>query len=328
MVVKPQLPAGQELRRLLDHLLLAVRMLVRETDLVGWQKDGASLGVIFTEIKKEDERQAVASIPERMCAFLKQSVGEQHYDLLEISFHLFPDNWNEAGTDKPTTSILHQHPRPHGPGGRTSMLAKRAIDIAGSITAILFFAPIMLAIAIGIKLTSPGPILFRQTRVGQFGRRFTFLKFRSMRTQNDPEAHRAYMKSYIEGKKRDEAVGAAPVYKMVNDPRITPFGRWIRKTSLDELPQLFNVLSGEMSLVGPRPPIEYEVDNYRIWHRRRLLVMKPGITGLWQVSGRSKVGFDDMVRLDLRYARSWSLLLDLEILVRTPLAVLRAEGAY
>ena len=125
-----------------------------------------------------------------------------------------------------------------------------------------------------------------------------------------------------------KAIEPAPVFKITNDPRITPIGRVLRRSSLDELPQFLNVLIGDMSLVGPRPPIPYEVECYDIWHRRRLLAVKPGITGLWQVSGRSKVGFDDMVRLDLKYARSWSIWLDIKILIKTPHAVLSGEGAF
>jgi lipopolysaccharide/colanic/teichoic acid biosynthesis glycosyltransferase len=188
----------------------------------------------------------------------------------------------------------------------------------------------MIAIAIAIKLTSNGTVLFRQQRVGRYGKRFTFLKFRSMRCANDSAVHQEYMKRFISGKASTDGQGGkqAPVFKITNDPRVTPIGRFLRRTSLDELPQFFNVFIGEMSLVGPRPPIPYEVECYDIWHRRRLLAVKPGITGLWQVSGRSKVAFDDMVRLDLKYARSWSIWLDIKILVKTPRAVLGGEGAF
>jgi lipopolysaccharide/colanic/teichoic acid biosynthesis glycosyltransferase len=171
-------------------------------------------------------------------------------------------------------------------------------------------------------------VLFKQYRVGQYGRRFTFLKFRSMRVDNDPSVHREYVTKLIAGDAERIQVNTdgKSVYKLANDPRITRVGAFLRKTSLDELPQFFNVLRGDMSLVGPRPPIPYELAAYQTWHRRRVLEVKPGITGLWQVTGRSKVKFDDMVRLDLRYATSWSPLLDLKILLRTPGAVIK--GAY
>ena len=186
------------------------------------------------------------------------------------------------------------------------------------------------AIAVAIKLSSPGPILFRQTRIGQYGVPFTFLKFRSMYAVNDPQIHVEYVKRFITGNGHSSVSGAKDkaVYKITKDPRVTRVGRFLRKASLDEFPQLLNVLRGEMSLVGPRPPIPYELEAYDVWHRRRLLEVKPGITGLWQVNGRSRLRFDDMVRLDLRYAKAWSPWLDLKILLQTPRAVLSGDGAY
>jgi lipopolysaccharide/colanic/teichoic acid biosynthesis glycosyltransferase len=151
-----------------------------------------------------------------------------------------------------------------------------------------------------------------------------------MYTDNDPKIHREYALSFIAGKtetqEKDEA--EPTVYKIKNDPRVTPVGRFLRKTSLDELPQFWNVLSGDMSLVGPRPPVPYEFEVYDFWHRRRVLEVRPGVTGLWQVSGRSRIRFNDMVRLDLRYAERWSLWLDFKILLATPRAVFTGDGAY
>jgi len=154
-----------------------------------------------------------------------------------------------------------------------------------------------------------------------------------MYTGNDPRIHMEYVKRFIGGNVNGTTNGTANgtnghVYKITKDPRLTVVGSFLRKTSLDELPQFLNVLRGDMSMVGPRPPIPYELENYDIWHRRRLLEVKPGITGLWQVNGRSRLPFDDMVRLDLKYATTWSLWLDLTILVRTPQAVLSGDGAY
>ncbi|MEO8662673.1 MAG: sugar transferase, partial [Bryobacteraceae bacterium] len=155
-------------------------------------------------------------------------------------------------------------------------------------------------------------------------------KFRSMRTGTDPKIHEEFVTQFIAGGGGTCSADplAKPVYKLVKDPRLTSIGSFLRRTSLDELPQFFNVLIGNMSLVGPRPPIPYEVDRYDIWHKRRLLPVKPGITGLWQVTGRSRVGFDEMVRLDLKYARSWSLWLDIKILLQTPRAVIGGKGAF
>jgi lipopolysaccharide/colanic/teichoic acid biosynthesis glycosyltransferase len=184
-------------------------------------------------------------------------------------------------------------------------------------------------IAAAIKLTSKGSILFRQQRIGEHGVPFTFLKFRTMYINNDSSQHQEYVRQLIAGQavKHPTNGKGEGVFKLTNDSRITPVGSFLRRTSLDELPQFINVLRGEMSLVGPRPAVTYEVEAYATWHRRRLLEAKPGITGLWQVQGRSRVGFDDMVRLDLRYARNCSPWLDLKILLQTPKAVIAGDGA-
>jgi lipopolysaccharide/colanic/teichoic acid biosynthesis glycosyltransferase len=209
-----------------------------------------------------------------------------------------------------------------------TLWVKRTMDVVGSLAALVVLAPLMAFIAAAIKLTSKGPVIFKQLRVGQHGRRFTFLKFRSMHAQNDPKVHQEYVAQLIRGENSAGAKQGETVFKLTNDPRITPLGKFLRQTSLDELPQFVNVLLGDMSLVGPRPPIPYEFSSYDIWHRRRLLAVKPGITGLWQVTARSRVGFADMVRLDLKYAHSHSLWLDLKILLHTPLAVLGGDGAH
>jgi lipopolysaccharide/colanic/teichoic acid biosynthesis glycosyltransferase len=196
--------------------------------------------------------------------------------------------------------------------------------------AIILCLPTMLLIGIAIKLTSKGPILFRQTRLGQYGTTFTFLKFRSMTAGNDSTIHEQFVKQLITGEAIPSGASANEPkrYKLTADPRITAVGRILRKTSLDELPQFFNVLKGEMSLVGPRPPIPYEFRCYGLWHKQRLMAVRPGITGLWQVEGRSRTSFEEMVRLDIRYARYWSLWLDIKILLQTPRAVISGAGAY
>ncbi len=212
----------------------------------------------------------------------------------------------------------------------TDKWIKRSIDIIGALVGIILFSPVMLVIAILIKITSCGPVLFKQERIGFLGKKFTFLKFRSMYTDCSEERHRQYVTNLIKntlGITGDEAE-CKPVYKMDDDPRITPFGYFLRRSSLDELPQLINVLKGEMSLVGPRPPISYEVKNYENWHLRRVVEVKPGITGLWQVEGRSTTTFNEMVRLDISYVNNFSLWLDLKILFKTIWVVLTAKGAY
>jgi lipopolysaccharide/colanic/teichoic acid biosynthesis glycosyltransferase len=204
---------------------------------------------------------------------------------------------------------------------------KRAVDVAGSLMLLVLLSPVLLVIAALLKLTSPGPILFRQARVGQMAKPFTMLKFRTMRVDADSQLHHAFVTSFIRSSAQLSSAGRQALFKLTNDPRVTPLGRILRKTSLDELPQLWNVLRGDMSLVGPRPPIAYEVEQYRPWHKRRVLDAKPGITGLWQVMGRSRTTFDDMVRLDLRYARTRCLWTDLRILLATPRAVISGKGA-
>jgi len=203
------------------------------------------------------------------------------------------------------------------------------MDATLSALAMVVLSPLFAVIAAAIKLTSEGPVFFMQERLGQYGKTFTCLKFRTMFVRNDPKIHQDYVERLIRNAP-DENVSAAgeTVYKIQDDPRITAVGRLLRKSSLDELPQLLNVLKSEMSLVGPRPPVRYEYEAYDIWHRRRVFEVKPGITGLWQVKGRSQVSFDEMVRLDLRYARSWSFWLDIRILLQTPRAVLSGKGAY
>ena len=198
------------------------------------------------------------------------------------------------------------------------LLCKRLIDVVGSLLGLVVLGPLlMLPLAIIIKLTSPGPILFRQRRSGLHGRLFTMYKFRSMVT--NAEMLRAELDAFNEQ--------AGPVFKMKDDPRVTKVGRFLRLTSLDELPQLWNVIRGEMSLVGPRPPIPSEVEHYDPWHRRRLS-MKPGITCLWQISGRNNIAFDQWMKLDLQYIDNWSLWLDLKILARTFPVVLTGFGAH
>jgi lipopolysaccharide/colanic/teichoic acid biosynthesis glycosyltransferase len=205
---------------------------------------------------------------------------------------------------------------------------KRTVDILFASVALCLLAPLMLVVAIAVAASSRGPVIFKQTRVGKGGLPFTFYKFRSMRTDADDRIHRDFVSSLIESGDSPAAVTGSPSsFKMKDDPRLTPVGRFIRRTSIDELPQLFNVLKGDMSLVGPRPPIPYEAAEYQAWHLRRVLSVKPGMTGIWQVEGRSRVPFNDMVRMDLRYIRSCSLALDLRILAKTLPAVLSCDGA-
>jgi exopolysaccharide biosynthesis polyprenyl glycosylphosphotransferase len=214
------------------------------------------------------------------------------------------------------------------PLSSAARFVKRSSDLVITLAALIVLAPLWLLIALLIKLDSSGPIFYKQERVGMDGRVFLFYKFRSMRAGSDDARHREFQEKYIKGKP-DSNLGdpARPAYKLRADDRVTRLGKLLRKTSLDELPQLFNVLRGDMSVVGPRPPIPYEVESYELWHRKRL-DMKPGITGLWQVSGRNRLTFDEMVRMDLYYIENWSLLLDVKIILQTLPVMWRGEDAY
>src|SRR5215211_7514756 len=212
------------------------------------------------------------------------------------------------------------------PLSSAARIVKRASDIIMSALAIALLFPLWLLIAVLIKLDSKGPVFYTQERVGMDGRLFLLYKFRTMVAGADPELHREYQRAFIAGRAEANLGNEnKPTYKLLADPRITRVGRVLRRISLDEVPQLLNVLSGDMSLVGPRPPIPYEVEAYELWHRKRL-DMKPGLTGLWQVSGRNRLSFDEMVKLDLFYIENWSLFLDLKIILRTLPVMLRGDA--
>jgi lipopolysaccharide/colanic/teichoic acid biosynthesis glycosyltransferase len=285
---------------------------------------------MFTGLVVNDKNSILSAILNRVSSTLRNELTFEQFSQVSISFHLFPDDWDDDKPGRPSNSILYPDLVNHKNGRRTLLILKRAIDLCGSAVITLLLAPLFIVIAVAVRLSSAGPILFKQERVGQFGQSFTFLKFRSMYVNNDCNVHKEFVRKLIaqEAGTDNASSGQKGVYKLTNDKRITPVGKFLRRTSLDELPQLLNVLSGDMSLVGPRPPIPYELATYQTWHRRRVLEVKPGITGLWQVTGRSRVKFDEMVRLDLRYATSWTPWLDLKILLQTPLAVIRGSGAY
>lgn len=315
---------------ILGKILAALSGSTRETDLAGWYKTNSILGVMFTEIGLEDQNSIVSTMMGRLSTTLRTDLSFEQFNQISISFHVFPEEWNQEDPKDPGNRVLYPDLSKRADGMRVANGLKRVMDVAGSALGLLLFAPLFLAIAVAIKLTSRGPVFFRQRRVGQHGVPFVFLKFRSMFSGNDASTHKEYVQKLIAGKaeRHPSNVASGGVFKLTKDPRITRVGAFLRRTSLDELPQFINVLRGQMSLVGPRPPIPYEVEAYDLWHRSRLLEAKPGITGLWQVSGRSRVTFDEMVRLDLRYARTWSPWADVKILARTPVAVVFGDGAH
>jgi exopolysaccharide biosynthesis polyprenyl glycosylphosphotransferase len=311
--------------RLLATIVSAVSSPTRETDILGWYERNAVLGIIFTELHKSDRDRLQNLMSAEVSARLHADLNQEEVDQIRISFHSFPEDGDKSNGSPLIDETIYPDLREPNLATRLSRLAKHALDVVVSLIAIILFSPLFILISVAVKLTSKGPILFRQERVGQYGRRFSFLKFRSMKCGSNSHIHQEYVKQFISGTIAKEQ---GVTYKITQDPRLTRIGGFLRKSSLDELPQLINVLKGEMSLVGPRPAIPYEIDFYQMWHRTRFLEVKPGITGLWQVTGRSKTTFDDMVRLDLRYVRQWSFWLDIKILLHTPKAVFSGEGAY
>jgi len=314
----------------LDSMVSILSSSTRETDVIGWYRERTVVGALFTGLVGDDKNTILSTILGRVSATLRDELTFDQFNQVSISFHFFPDEWDDGKPGQPSDPALYPDLKSQGNGRKSQLGIKRLMDIVGSFLLLLLCAPLLFIIAVAIKMTSRGPVLFRQQRIGQNGQRFTFLKFRSMFVDNDHSVHQEFVKKLIASEEADEnsPKDGQGVYKLTNDKRVTRVGKILRRTSLDELPQFLNVLHGEMSLVGPRPAIPYELAAYQTWHRRRVLEVKPGITGLWQVTGRSTVKFDEMVRLDLRYATSWTPWLDFRILLLTPLAVIRGSGAY
>jgi exopolysaccharide biosynthesis polyprenyl glycosylphosphotransferase len=290
----------------------ALRLETRETDITGWYDHPTQLGAIFSTLNGAG-RDVIRSRLKSKIENALSAVGPSDRSKVLVTLHFFP----EESSEKLYPDLTNGNSR------KGYHALKRGIDIAVSLSALITLSPLFLLIAVLIRLSSQGPVLFKQKRLGKFGREFDFLKFRTMIVDNDPKIHQEYVKKLI--LQQQDSSG---VFKIQGDPRVTRIGRILRKTSLDELPQFLNVLRGEMSLVGPRPAITYEVKNYSCWHMRRIIEVKPGITGLWQVEGRSRTTFDEMVRLDLRYIKNQSIWLDFKILLKTPRAVLTGSGAY
>ena len=299
------------------ELVTAISSARRDTDLVGWLEERQTLGIIAP-------------------ADARQHFGAGHTDLFRTL---------EAHLPRGFSIHICMHPAPD-PSNREvraidSLLAptlyetracrydtvKRLLDLLLSAALLILLSPLLLVVAALIKLTSRGPVLFKQERIGQMMRPFVMLKFRTMEVNAASAIHQEFVTAFISGRQSEEKTDPDRVFKIVKDPRVTSIGGFLRRTSIDELPQFWNVLRGDMSLVGPRPPLPYEVAQYKSWHMRRIAGAKPGVTGLWQVTGRSRTTFDEMVRLDLRYVKRRSLWTDLRILIDTPRAVISGKGA-
>ena len=304
----------------------ALRHATREIDVRGWYKSNHTIGIIYTEVKAAGKE----SILQKNQETLLRVFGRELAASISIACIGFPEDCAEiAARNNAITSRFYS---PDAAAAASSFVAivslaaKRLTDIAGSAALLLLLSPLFIVIGVAIKVFSRGPVFFKQQRLGRGGQPFTFIKFRSMYVNSDSSIHRDYIMSLIKGNRTAEDKKKTIIYKIQKDPRVTPIGRILRKTSLDELPQLFNVFIGNMSLVGPRPAIPYEAENYHLWHRRRIFEVKPGITGFWQVEGRSTTAFDTMVRMDLHYIRNRSLLWDMKLILKTPLAMFK--GAY
>src|SRR5438128_7854178 len=296
-----------------------------DTDVLGWFRSGTVIGLLQPDTAVGQTR---AGLEPRIHRELARRLGPGAVGTVSIRVHVHPEpEPAEASRLWPVDSLLDDEVRWRHQRTTIYDMMKRGLDVVGSLLLLLILSLLFLVIAALIKVTSRGPVLFGQVRIGQRLKPFTMLKFRTMYVDADPRVHHEFVSRFITASGQAGSPADNGFFKLTNDPRVTPVGRFLRKTSLDELPQLWNVLRGDMSLVGPRPPLPYEFEQYQPWHRRRVLEARPGITGLWQVTGRSRTTFDDMVRLDLRYARTRSLWTDVKILLATPVAVISGKGA-
>lgn len=299
-----------------------------DVDIVGWFERQSIMGLILPEI----EAAALATTCERVETAFQKSIAQQCdgelAQRLSVRLRVYPEPWKmEDAEHQQMNSLFFPELFANKRAITHFQSLKRGVDILLSLVLLIILAPLLLIIAGLIKLSSPGPVIFRQVRVGQMLKPFMMCKFRTMYANADHGVHHHYVSWFITSSDKGQEQDQNAFFKLKNDTRITPLGHFLRRTSLDELPQLWNVLIGEMSLVGPRPPLWYELQQYKPWHRRRVLEAKPGITGLWQVVGRSRTTFDEMVRLDLQYARTMSLWGDIKILLATPVAVITGKGA-
>lgn len=290
-----------------------------DTDLVGWYENDTTIGLI-RPLAHEEPFEAAGALAATVRSHLAIALSRACAGGCSIRLEIYSPHREQV-----PDAMLPAAPVDERRRNSVRRASKRTLDIIGAAALIGLLSPVFLLVSVLVKLTSRGPVFFRQQRIGEGSRPFRMLKFRTMRVDADETIHKQYVTAFIQ---TGAAAAHGGVFKIVNDPRVTPIGRFLRRSSLDELPQFWNVLTGEMSLVGPRPPLAYELDSYKGWHRRRVLEAKPGITGLWQVTGRSRTTFEEMVRLDLRYAKSHSVWTDVKILLATPRVVVMGKGAH
>lgn len=301
----------------LQKIIRSTSSIMRETDIRGWYEEFRVVGMIFTANDKRNEHAVQDKVRKQICSVMNGH-GNVSVEVTTLTFQT-----NGSGS----LSEIELKFYPESESGRWGLFkktVKRLFDISGSLLAILLFSPVFIMVPFLIKLETEGPVFYKQKRVGYRGEEFTLYKFRSMYTGNDDTVHKEYVRELIRGQINRNENG---IYKITNDNRVTAIGKLLRKTSLDELPQFFNVLRGDMSIVGPRPAIPYETAEYLPWHFRRIMDGKPGITGVWQVYGRSRTNFDTMARMDIDYCKRQSVLLDLKLTIKTPMAIFMARGA-
>lgn len=320
---------GKQAASMNSLITKALVVVASDLDTLGWFEESSVIGLIMPELNATD----LPSIPDRLENSCRSTIAQQgNAELaqrLSITVRVYP-NLTTSEEDVPALDpLLHPDLLSNRLTRSHSQSIKRGMDIAFSAMLLTLLLPLFAFIAVLVKLSSPGPVFFKQLRVGHLLKPFTMYKFRSMYSSADQQAHQDYVSWFITASNHEqtEEKEKPVVFKLTNDSRVTSIGRFLRRTSLDELPQLWNVLLGDMSLVGPRPPIPYELQQYKPWHKGRLLEAKPGMTGLWQVVGRSRTTFDEMVRLDLQYARTMSLWGDIKILLATPAAMITGKGA-
>ena len=337
MLVRHKGPKLQAEQPSLERVVRPLGTIIRETDTLGWFESNLTLGVIFNELGDAELGAAVKSIESKALLALQHALNTNHVENLEISIYSYPQSWKDGGVTITFDPVLYPDLFDLDESKKTSLLLKRLIDIVGSVVALILLAPIFAILAALVKLTSKGPVFFRQQRLGQFQVPFAFLKFRSMYVTTDTGIHREYVKNFIAGRAEPNSTGGQQrrVYKLTNDPRVTWIGRFMRRTSLDEIPQFWNVLVGQMSLVGPRPHalahdnhFENLLQDYAFRHH-----VKPGMSGWAQVNGLrgatpSVEQIARRVEMDLWYINNWSLWLDVQILIKTLFEVLRKRNAF
>ena len=306
----------------------ALSAIKSDVDIAGWFEHHSILGLVVPDINTGNLTEVCDRLEEKLRREISRRFNGGGVDRLSIRLLVYPEP-RRLGEEnlQLIDPFLYPELQARQHTITNFQVIKRGMDVLASILLLILLSPLLFLIAGLVKLSSRGPVIFRQVRIGQMMKPFMICKFRTMYADSDSGIHHEYVSWFIGSSGKTEEKGKASFFKLTNDPRITPIGQFLRKTSLDELPQLWNVLRGDMSLVGPRPPLWYELQQYKPWHRHRVLEAKPGITGLWQVTGRSRTTFDEMVRLDLRYARGYSLWADIKILLATPAAVIRGKGA-